>query len=226
MKICVLLPAYNEANIIDKLITDIRVYGLDIVVVDDGSTDNTANIAKEARACVLAHPNNLGKGQALRTGFQYIISNNYDGAIIMDADGQHLAEEIPVFLKHAQDSDAAILIGNRMHNPKNMPLVRKLTNIFTSYFISRIIGYKISDSQCGFRFIRTDVIKKINLSTVKYDTETEILIEAARNNFKIQSIPVKAIYANQKSQIQPVIDTIRFWSLIARSLIKKSKSGF
>lgn len=93
--------------------------------------------------------------------------------------------------------------------------------MFTSHFVSRIIGYKIPDSQCGYRLIKTAVLKQINLSTIKYDTESEILIEAAKSNFKIESMSIKSIYTNQKSQIHPVIDTIRFIKLISKHLFKK-----
>lgn len=224
LKICVLLPAYNEAAALGSIIEEIRKnYGLKIVVVDDGSIDGTAEKAEQSGAVLLRHPLNLGKGQALRTGFKYALENNFDAVIIMDADGQHLPAEINNFLEQAKNSAAGIIIGNRMYNPQGMPLIRKLTNMFTSYFISKITGFDIPDSQCGFRLIKSDVLRTINLSTMKYDTESEILLEAAWNNFKIESVAVKSVYANQKSQIQPLIDTIRFWVLIGRSFKRRKK---
>lgn len=221
MKYCVLLPAYNEEKAIAQLIRDIKSQGLDVIVVDDGSKDDTAKITEQERAVVLKHPQNLGKGQALRTGFDYIKNSSCDGVIIMDADGQHCPKEIKNFIQQAQNSTAAIIIGNRMHRPEGMPFLRWLTNILTSHFISCLVGYKIPDSQCGFRLMKTEVLKKINLSTIKYDTESEILIEAARHHFQIDSIPIRTIYANQKSQIHPVVDTVRFISLIARNIWQK-----
>lgn len=221
MKVCVLIPAYNEETTIAPLVQEIRKNGFEVIVVEDGSTDNTALRAKESQALVLSHPRNLGKGQALRTGFKYIRGGDYDAVVIMDADGQHLASEIGGFIKSAQNSKAGIIIGNRMQNPIGMPLVRRITNHLTSYIISKVTSVNIPDSQCGFRLIKTEVLKKLNLSTMKYETESEILIEAAKNNFIIESIPVKAIYANQKSQINPVFDTIRFWSLISRNMFGK-----
>jgi len=221
MKYCVLLPAYDEFKNIAAVIKEIRTYGLDVIVVDDGSTDNTAQIARQEKAIVISHDQNLGKGQALRTGFDYAIKNDYYAVIIMDADGQHDPQEIPHLIQYAQDSKAGLIIGNRMHRPEGMPLLRWITNMFTSHFVSRIIGYKIPDSQCGYRLIKTAVLKQINLSTIKYDTESEILIEAAKSNFKIESMSIKSIYTNQKSQIHPVIDTIRFIKLISKHLFKK-----
>lgn len=223
LRICVLLPAYNEVAALNSLIEEIKAYGLEIVVVDDGSIDGTAEKAGQSGAVLLRHPRNLGKGQALRTGFKYALDKKFDAVMIMDADGQHLPAEIKNFLEHAKNSDAGIIIGNRMHEPRGMPFIRKLTNMFTSYFISKITGFNIPDSQCGFRLIRSNVLRNINLSTMKYDTESEILLEAAWNNFKIESVPVKSVYANQKSQIQPLIDTIRFWILIGRSFKRRKK---
>ncbi|MFH1093908.1 MAG: glycosyltransferase family 2 protein [Candidatus Omnitrophota bacterium] len=221
MKVCVLVPAYNEESTIAHIVQEIRNNGFDPIVIDDGSTDSTALKAKESQALVLSHPRNLGKGQALRTGFKYVRGGDYDAVVIMDADGQHLASEISKFISYAKESKAGIIIGNRMQAPIGMPLVRKLTNHLTSYIISKVTSVNIPDSQCGFRLIKTEVLKKLNLSTMKYETESEILIEAAKNNFIIESIPVKTIYADQKSKINPVVDTLRFWNLIGRSIFGK-----
>ncbi|MBU1087181.1 MAG: glycosyltransferase family 2 protein [Candidatus Omnitrophica bacterium] len=221
MKVCVLLPAYNEERAIGKLINQIRAYGLDVVVVDDGSTDHSAAIARQAQAIVISHQDNKGKGQALRTGFKFIQDNNYDAVVIMDSDGQHLPQEINNFINHALHSNADIIIGNRMGHPQGMSLPRRLTNKFTSLLISLIAKTKIPDSQCGFRLIRCPVLEKLNLLTVKYDTESEILIQAAKYKYKIESIPIKSIYANNRSLINPIFDTIRFFNLISKSIFSK-----
>jgi glycosyltransferase involved in cell wall biosynthesis len=222
MKVCVLLPAYNEEKEIGRIIDQIRVYDLDVIVVDDGSTDNTANIAKQAKAIVISHPENLGKGRSLRTGFQFIKESGYDAVVIMDSDGQHLPQEINSFIKHAEKSNAGIIIGNRMDDPAGMPFIRKLTNKITSMIVSSIVKTNIPDSQCGFRLIRSDVIKNLNLRTGKYETESEILFEAVRNGASIESIPIKSVYAaNNKSLIDPLSDTIRFCGLISKNIFRK-----
>ncbi len=221
MKYCVLLPAYNEEQAVAPLVERLRAENFDVVVVDDGSADNTVLAAREKGAVVLEHKVNKGKGQALRTGFDYVKQKNYAGLVIMDADGQHCPEDLAEFIKNAENSDAGIIVGNRMKDPQGMPFIRKMTNIITSSVVSFLAGYKIPDSQCGFRLIKTEVLKKINLKTVNYDTESEMLIEAGRNGFPISSIPVKTIYADQDSQISPITDTIRFWSLVLKYMFKK-----
>jgi len=216
MNVCVLLPAYNEEKTIALLVKDIKVHDFDVIVVDDGSTDNTGRTARDCGALVLSHPRNLGKGRALRTGFKYIRGGDYDAVVVMDSDGQHSPDEIHKFIEHGKHSHAGIILGNRMHAPQGMPFIRRLTNKVTSFLISKAVKTKIPDSQCGFRLIRTEVLKKLNLSTINYDTETEIILEVAKNRFVIESIPIKTIYADQKSQINPIVDTIRFWKLISK----------
>jgi len=136
----------------------------------------------------------------------------------MDGDGQHLPEEIPYFTRLAKYSNSSILIGNRMLKRKDMPLLRVFTNRFMSWFISSLAGQKIPDTQCGFRLIKKDVLNKINLRTRKYETESEIIIKAARLGFKVESVPIKTIYKGEKSQINPIIDTLRFIRFIATEL--------
>ena len=221
MKVCVLLPAYNEEKAIAGLVGQIQSLGLSALVVDDGSSDDTAAIAQRAQAIVLRHERNQGKGQALRTGFRYAVDQGYDAVVVVDADGQHNPREISRFIERAAHSSAGILIGNRMQRPTGMPLVRKVTNIVTSFFISLVAGASIPDSQCGFRLIKTDVLRAINLSTINYDTESEILIEASRNKFFIESVPIESIYTDQKSKINPLIDTLRFFSLLIRKSFGK-----
>ncbi|MCM8812779.1 MAG: glycosyltransferase family 2 protein [Candidatus Omnitrophica bacterium] len=224
MKICILLPAYNEEKSLGALLKSVRPYGLDAVVIDDGSADATSEIARQGGAILLRHAGNQGKGQALRTGFHYAVERGYDAVLIMDADGQHDPQEIPAFCACAEKTRAGIVIGNRMHCPTGMPLVRKLTNWLTSFFISRLTDRPIPDTQCGYRLLRTDLLKKMHLSTNNYDTESEILIEAARHHEHIESIPIRSIYRDHKSQIHPVRDTVRFWMLMIRKLLRREPS--
>ncbi len=218
MKIYLVIPTYNEAKTIAGIIRKIRQQELEVVVIDDGSLDNTYEIAKDNGAIVLRNENNEGKGASLIKGFHYAQDRDCDAVITMDGDGQHLPEEIPYFIRLAKYSNSGIFIGNRMFKIKNMPFVRVFTNKLMSWLISFVAGQSIPDTQCGFRLIKKEVLEKINLKTSKYETESEIIIKASRLGFKIESVPIKSIYSGEKSQINLVIDTLRFIKFIAREL--------
>lgn len=218
MKTCVIIPTYNESKTIAGLIRQIRNLGLDTVVIDDGSTDTTPDQASESGAVVLKNRINLGKGASLVSGFHYVLSKDYDAVIIMDGDGQHLPEDIPSFLAQAAFPEKNIIIGNRMNQTKNMPLVRILTNKFMSWLISLIAKQKIPDTQCGFRLVKRQILEKLNLKTSKYEIESEMLIKSSRLGFKIDSVAIKTIYKGEKSQINPISDTLRFFKYIIREL--------
>lgn len=218
MKTCVVIPTYNEALAIKEVVSQIRLQGLRPVVVDDGSKDNTAEIARQSGAVVLENPKNQGKGASLKKGFSFALEEGYEAVITMDGDGQHKPDDIPFFLRLAGSSDTAIFVGNRMSKTRNMPLLRLFTNRFMSWLISLIAKQRIPDSQCGFRLLKKEVLEKIPLRTSKYETESEILIRAARAGFKIESVPIKTVYSGEKSSIHPLIDTCRFLKFLIREL--------
>ncbi len=218
MKTCVIIPTYNEAKTIGEVVRDIRKQNLDVLVVDDGSRDKTAQLAASSGAAVLRNKGNLGKGASLIRGAEQALKHGFDAVIIMDGDGQHLASDLPYFIRLATYSDSGIFIGNRMDKPRSMPMTRILTNRFMSWLISKIARQDIPDTQCGFRLIKRQVFEKIKLTTRKYETDSEILIKAARENFRIESVPIKTVYGLEKSQINPLIDTLRFCRFIIREI--------
>ncbi|MCM8799976.1 MAG: glycosyltransferase family 2 protein [Candidatus Omnitrophica bacterium] len=222
MNLCVIIPTYNEAKHISKIIKEILKYNLKVLVIDDGSKDDTYKIASLCGAEVIRKQRNEGKGSCLRIGFDYALKNNFDGVITMDGDGQHLPKEIIKFIQRAEESDNSIFIGNRMFKPLNMPLIRRLTNLVMSSFISFIIKQKIPDTQCGFRLIKRKLLEKIKLSTSHYETDTEIIIIASKMGYKIESIPIESVYSGQKTYINPIIDTLRFVWLILKQYIKNN----
>lgn len=218
MKTCVIIPTFNEYKEIGRIVAEVRKQDLEVIVIDDGSSDNTAVIAKDNGATVLKNEANQGKGASLIKGFNYALDCGCDAVITMDGDGQHLPEDIPYFMRLAKYSDSGIIIGNRMQRIRNMPLLRLFTNKFMSWLISVVAKQKIPDTQCGFRLIKQEVFKKVRLSTSKYETESEILIKCARLGFKIESVPIKSIYMGEKSNINPFIDTLRFVKFILKEL--------
>lgn len=218
MKTCVIIPTYNEARAIGGLVKEIRQQGLDVLVIDDGSSDNTSQLAQDNGAAVLRNQFNQGKGASLAAGFKHALERNYEAVVTMDGDGQHLPEDIPYFIRLAKYSQSAIFIGNRMRRTRGIPLVRLMTNRFMSWLLSRIAKQKIPDTQCGFRLIKQEVLKQVSLATSKYETESELLLKGSRLGFKIESVPIKTIYLGEKSQINPFIDTLRFFRFLIREL--------
>ncbi len=223
MKICVLIPAYNESKRIGNLVSQILTLKeiTEIVVVDDGSFDSTYEEAKKAGATVLKHEKNKGKGAALRTGFSYVKGKDLSAVITMDGDGQHNWREIPLFIEIFKKSGADIIVGSRMQKCKDMPLIRYLTNRFTSFVTSLIGKCKVTDSQSGFRLISIDVLKKLELSSSNFEIESEVIIKAGRKGAQIKEIPISTIYladSTKKSKIHPLIDTLKFFRLVIRNL--------
>jgi glycosyltransferase involved in cell wall biosynthesis len=223
-RIVILIAAYNEEEHIKAVIKGCLKYHLDIIVVDDGSTDNTVKKIrsvpppKDCKIAMIRHRINKGKGKALRTGFFYTIKKNYSGIITLDADGQHDTEEIKDFLEMIEKENPDLIIGNRMADTRSMPFIRLATNIITSWIISVISHRKISDVQSGFRYIRTDVLKNIKLETGNFDTEPEIIMKSSWSGHNIINMPVKTIYhKNFTSYVNPVTDTIKFFRLVFNS---------
>ncbi len=223
MKICVLICAYNEAEKISNVVTEVRGKGLDVIVVDDGSMDDTAKKATESGAVVIRHGKNLGKGAALKEGFRYVLNvPEYEAVITMDGDGQHHPGDIDSFIARYRESSPGIIVGTRMGQTRNMPLVRYLTNKFMSALLSMTAGQRIPDTQCGFRLISRKVLQGIRLTTSNYELESEILIKAARKGFNIDSVDVETIYTGEQSSIHPVKDGLRFIALMFRVYFKKN----
>ncbi len=223
MRICVIIPTYNESKAIAELIKQIKDLNLEVIIIDDGSSDATVKIVQASGAKVLRNETNSGKGSALIKGYNFAIAQGFDAIISMDGDGQHSSEDIKTFIQKAQDPSVCVIIGNRMTMTKKMPFLRIITNNFMSSLLSLIIKQKIPDTQCGFRLVKKEALLAMNLSTSKYETESEILIKAARLGYKIESVPVKTIYCGQKSKINPFIDTLRFLRLLALEAIRRPK---
>ena len=232
-KIAILIPSYNEGNRIGSVIKKCCSYSQDIIIVNDGSTDNTVEVLKEfenlknKKVIIITHPANKGKGEALKTGFSFIINNNYSGVITIDADNQHDTGQIIDFLNEIKKNEPDMIVGSRFSDTKGMPFIRRFVNYFTSWIISNIAGKKIEDVQSGYRFIKIDVLKNIKLETKNFDTEPEILMKAGWFNYKITNIPIKTIYHVEefKSHVNPVKDTIKFFKLVFIS-IKWKRSFF
>ncbi|MBU4450358.1 MAG: 5-formyltetrahydrofolate cyclo-ligase, partial [Actinobacteria bacterium] len=229
--IAILLPAYNEGKYIKDVLAECLPYRLDLIIIDDGSTDNTIEIIEkfpkpvEPKIILIKHQLNKGKGEALKTGFAFAAKNNYSGVITLDADGQHKVSEIEDFIRMSENENPDIIVGSRFKNTKGMPFIRLATNFFTSWLISAIAGKKIDDVQSGFRYVSLRALKNINLETKNFDTEPEMLLKASWLNYIIKNIPISTIYHKDfVSHVNPIKDTIKFFKLVFRSL--KWKKSF
>jgi len=221
MRLCALIPAYNEADSIAHVVRGCAAHVDEVLVIDDGSGDETARAAEAAGATVIIHKRNAGKGAAIRTGFSYIRGHEFDAVVLLDGDGQHDWNEIPRFVEASERTGAPVVLGDRMRDVAEMPALRRWTNRTTSRIISRLARQPIADSQCGFRLLRTEVLADLDLKTANYETESEMLLQAAAAGHRIESIPVKTIYNAAPSRIHPVRDTWRFLKLAVRALARR-----
>jgi glycosyltransferase involved in cell wall biosynthesis len=219
------LPCHNGAGQVGRVVGEVRKILPNVIVVDDGSTDATADAAAKAGAQVFRHEKNRGKGAALITGFREARKLGFAWALMMDADGQHLAADIPAFFATAERSHAPFVIGNRMANPKSMPLVRRWTNATMSWLLSNYTRRVLPDTQCGFRLVKLSAFSEEALETSRFEIESEMLVLFSANAQSIQSVPVQVIYADERSNIDAVRDTMR-WVKWFRGLPRKTPPAF
>ena len=214
-QVIALIPAYNEAARVGAVVAGAYPCVDEVIVIDDGSSDGTAAVAEKAGARILRHEQNRGKGGAIATALDFFGRSEAEFAVLLDADGQHDPAEITRFVETAGREQADIVIGNRMGDTAGMPIVRRLTNHFTSWVTSKLARQRIPDSQCGYRLLRRSVLKDLRLSTARFETETEMLVQAARAGHRIISMPIRTIYeSGHASHIHPLRDTIRFFKFV------------
>jgi glycosyltransferase involved in cell wall biosynthesis len=216
-KIAAVIPAYCEEKHIGEVVQRTRAQLDHVLVVDDGSDDQTAARAREAGAEVTVHPQNRGKGETIKTGLRHWFDRQMDFVVILDADGQHRPEEIDRFIAAANSgAQPKLLIGNRMDDVSRMPLVRRAVNRYMSNKIGRVCGQHIPDTQCGFRLVHRELIPELLGGADRFDYETEMLIVASRKGYRIDSVPITTVYSDEVSSIHPVRDTLRFFKLMRR----------
>ena len=214
-KIAAVIPAYHEEKHIGDIVWRTRQKLDDVLVVDDGSGDKTADRARAAGAQVIIHEQNRGKGETIKTGLRHWLERNVDFVVILDADGQHRPEEIDRFIAAALSAEEPeLIVGNRMKDLSSMPRLRQFVNRWMSQRISAVCGQEIPDTQCGFRMLHKHLIPELLGGAARFDYETEMLIIACRKGFRIDSVPISTVYSDEVSSIHPVRDTIRFFKLM------------
>ena len=216
-RICCVIPALNESRQITRVVGGVRQRIQDIIVVDDGSSDPTADLAEQAGADVIRHAVTRGKGMALRSGFARAMERGFDAVITLDADGQHLPEETAKFLSAYEADKGDIIIGTRLRDRAAIPGYRYIPNLIGIFCISKAAGCRIEDTQSGFRLYRREVLEGVQLETTGFEIETEVLIKAGRRGFRIHCLPVSAVYQRDyKTHFRPVRDFYRISILVLK----------
>ncbi len=218
-RIVVLIPAYNAAKSLPELLRMINREGWkeEVVVVDDGSIDDTGKKAHELGATVIRHERNRGKGAALSTGFRSILAKEGVSAVVtIDADLQHDIRDIDKFVNARLKSGANIVLGRRKRVGSGMPFGRILSNLITSFLVTARTGISIPDSQCGYRLIGREVLENVVVESEGYEAETELLIKAAARGFHIAWVPVKTVYSRETSHMTHWTTTRRFMRTLLR----------
>jgi glycosyltransferase involved in cell wall biosynthesis len=213
--VAAVIPAYFEEKHIAAVAGRTLQQLEHVLVIDDGSTDATAEAARNAGVEVIVHPQNRGKGESIKTGLRHWLERGFTYVVILDGDGQHRPEEIERFLA-AASTGAELLVGTRMNDVREMPLIRRSVNRYMSNKISRLCGQPIPDTQCGFRMVHRSLIPDLLGGADRFDYETEMLILASRKGCRIESVPITTVYSDEVSSIHPVRDTIRFFQLMRR----------
>jgi len=221
-KCCVIIPTYNNATTLAKVIESVMIYANDIFVVNDGSTDNTLEIIqKYPNVNLVSYPKNQGKGYALRTGFKAAVDKGFEYAITIDSDGQHFAEDIPVFLDKLDECPDAVIVGARNMQQASVPGKSSFGHKFSNFWFRFETGVKLPDTQSGYRLYPIKLISKKKYFTRKYEFEIEIILRAAWSGLHVTSVPVKVYYApisERVSHFRPFRDFSRV-SLINAALV-------
>ncbi len=207
-----LIPAYNESERIEAVIRASCAY-LPVLVVDDGSKDTTAEIARHAGAEVLVQSPNQGKGAALVRGFRHALQGDYDAVITLDADGQHDPHEIPLFLEAFALRKADLIIGSR--DFRKMPQPRRTSNTLGTWMFSWAMGQHIPDNQSGYRLVSRRLMETMLRSKEgAWEFEVDMIVQAVNGGMLLDWVPIKTIYAGEKSHIRYGRHIVQFTRMV------------
>lgn len=223
-KIFIVIAAYNEERKIKSVVTSLQQAGYSsIIVVDDGSRDNTAKVAEEAGAFVISHPINRGQGAALKTGFEYALLQNADIIVTFDADGQHVAEEIPLLTNPVEKGEAAVSLGSRfLEKVSNVSWHRKLLLKGGAFIFRFFYGISLTDSHNGFRAFSRDALQRLDLKEDRMEHASEIVEQIAKKQLVYKEIPVTIIYTDyslQKGQRSTAALKI-LWNMVKNKVLR------
>ena len=212
--LCIIIPTFNNAGTIKRVVESAYQWCRNIIVVNDGSTDNTLKTlnALPIPVEIVSYTKNKGKGHALVAGFKKAINLGYTHAITMDADGQHFADDIPLFEKELDECANGIIVGCRNLTEENMPRQNTFANKFSNFWFRLQTGINLPDTQSGFRLYALAALRGLNFITSRYEAELELLVFAAWSGIRITSIPVRVYYPpaeERVSHFRPIYDFSR-----------------
>jgi glycosyltransferase involved in cell wall biosynthesis len=212
VQILALVPAYNEETHVAQVVLRIKQH-LPVLVVDDGSTDETAVRAEQAGAAVLRQSPNQGKGAALRTGFRHALEEDYDAVVTLDADEQHDPDEIPRFLKAYRERQGDLIIGAR--DFRQMPIVRRTSNSIGTVLFSWAIGAHMPDNQSGYRLVSRRLMEATADSReMGFHFEVEQIVTCVVRGYRLDWVPIRTIYAGESSHVRPLEHVPNFFRLV------------
>lgn len=209
---CVIIPTFNNSGTIAAVVERALKVCPDVIVVNDGCTDNTESELCGFDIKVLTHERNSGKGKALKTGLEYACKNGYTHAITMDADGQHFPEDIPALTGMSHEHPDSIIVGCRNLTSENMPRQNTFANRFSNFWFRLQTAQKLDDTQSGFRIYPLDALYGMGLLTSRYEAELELLVFAAWHGVQVEMVPVRVWYApagERVSHFRPFRDFFR-----------------
>ena len=214
-RITAVIPTYNESEHIAKVVSDVSAH-VPVIVVDDGSSDDTLNRLAPLDVDIVQHPTNLGKGEALKSGFRAALAQNVDAVITLDADGQHAPEDLPRFVEAYTKTRASLIIGQR--DFRQMPFSRRLANTLGQRTLHAALGKLIPDNQSGFRLIDRYLVEAmLDNGETGFEFEVEMILFCVAEKIAIEWVPIRTIYQGEKSHIKPLQHVIKYLSLLRRA---------
>lgn len=224
-RILALVPAWNEASRIGAVL-QVLIEDFPVLVVDDGSVDETASVARALGCEVIEYPENQGKGVALTTGFRWALANDYEAVLTIDADGQHDPAEAYKFVEASRREDAELIIGRRDFS--QMPFIRRLGNSIGSWLLTKVLHVKIYDNQSGYRLHTRTLLKCLDLKRAGFEFEVDVVAQAVVQGLAIAWVDISTIYSvDKKSYFHPVKDSLKFLDMVwqARKSYRELNAG-
>jgi glycosyltransferase involved in cell wall biosynthesis len=210
---CILIPTYNNATTLNDVLHDALNFSSEVIVVNDGSTDNTTDILVHIHGIdVIRIDRNKGKGNALKEGFRYAFNKGFSYAVTVDSDGQHSFSDIPGFLDKIEECPHSMIIGARNMTVENKPKKNSFANKFSNFWYRIETGHKLPDTQSGFRLYPLEPVSKMKFFTRRYDFEIEVMVRCNWKGIRVDSVPIDVYYAPKEERIshfRPFVDFTR-----------------